>query len=138
MAKHDVTIFHNPNCGTSRNTLALIREAGVEPEVVEYLKTGWTADQLKGLFKTMGVKPSAALRVNGTDAEAKGLTSPSATDAALIKAMAADPILVNRPIVVTPRGATLCRPVEKVVALLSDEAQAILRAKGLPTPKNQS
>lgn len=138
MAKSDVTIFHNPNCGTSRNTLALIREAGVDPQVVEYIRVGWTQPQLTELFRKMGVRPREALRVAGTRAEEMGLTDPDATDAALITAMIADPILVNRPIVVTRRGAALCRPVDKVVPLLSDEAQANLRAKGLPAPQNQA
>jgi arsenate reductase len=138
MSKSDVTIFHNPNCGTSRNTLAMIREAGIEPEIVEYLKAGWTADQLKGLFKTMGVRPVEALRVNGTEAEARGLTKPSASDDDIISAMAADPILVNRPIVVTATGASLCRPVDKVIPLLPEKAQATLRAKGIQAPENQA
>jgi arsenate reductase len=129
-----VTIYHNPSCGTSRNTLALIREAGIEPTVVEYVQTGWTAPQLTELFGKMGVRPAEGLRVAGTSAEAKGLTDPGVSDAALIAAMVEDPILVNRPIVVTHQGAALCRPVEKLVPLLSDDAQATLRAKGLPTP----
>ena len=114
----DVVIYHNPACGTSRNTLALLREKGVEPKVVEYLKAGWTAAQLKGLLKTMGVPARDILRVMGTQAEALGLTKPGATDAQLIAAMVADPILVNRPIVVTPKGAALCRPAERALELL--------------------
>lgn len=114
----DVVIYHNPACGTSRNTLALLRERGVEPKVVEYLKAGWTAAQLKGLLKTMGVPARDILRVMGTQAEALGLTKPGATDAQLIAAMVADPILVNRPIVVTPKGAALCRPAERTLELL--------------------
>ncbi len=114
----DVVIYHNPACGTSRNTLALLREKGVEPKVVEYLKAGWTAAQLKGLLKAMGVPARDILRVMGTQAEALGLTKPGATDAQLIAAMVADPILVNRPIVVTPKGAALCRPAERTLELL--------------------
>lgn len=114
----DVTIFHNPNCGTSRNTLALLREKGLEPKVVEYLKAGWTAAQLKDLFARMGVSPRDVLRVRGTDAEARGLTDPAAPDAAIIEAMTENPILVERPIVVTPKGAALCRPMDKVLDLL--------------------
>ena len=114
----DVVIYHNPACGTSRNTLALLREKGVEPKVVEYLKAGWTAAQLKGLLKTMGVPARDILRVMGTQAEALGLTKPGATDAQLVAAMVADPILVNRPIVVTPKGAALCRPAERTLELL--------------------
>jgi|SRR6516164_3432415 arsenate reductase len=114
----DITIFHNPACGTSRNVLAAIRAAGKEPKVVEYLKTGWTAGQLKDLFKKMGVTPRQALRVRGTPAEDLGLTKPSASDDAILKAMTEHPALVERPIVVSPKGAALCRPAEKVEALL--------------------
>lgn len=114
----DITIFHNPGCGTSRNTLALLREKGLEPSVVEYLKAGWTEPQLKALFEKMGVSPRDALRVRGTDAEARGLTDPSASDAAILKAMTENPVLVERPIVVTPKGAALCRPADRVFALL--------------------
>ena len=114
----DVTIYHNPNCGTSRNTLALLREKGVEPTVVEYLKIGWTRDQLEALFRRMGVSAHEALRVRGTNAHELGLTDPAASDAALIAAMVIDPILVERPIGVTPKGAGLCRPADRVLSLL--------------------
>ena len=114
----DVTIFHNPNCGTSRNTLALLREKGVEPKVVEYLKVGWTKDQLKDLFGKMGVTAHEALRLRGTNAHELGLTDPAASDDAVIAAMIINPVLVERPIVVTPKGAALCRPVERVLSLI--------------------
>jgi len=114
----DVTIYHNPNCGTSRNTLALLREKGVEPQVVEYLKEGWTREQLQVLMDRMGASAHEILRVRGTNAEALGLTDPHASDEALIAAMIIEPILVNRPIVVTPKGAALCRPPELVLGLL--------------------
>src|SRR6476469_8368073 len=114
----DVTIFHNPACGTSRNTLALLREKGVEPTVVEYLKEGWTKDQLKDLLQRMEMRAHDVLRVRGTNAEELGLTDPAASDDALIAAMIVEPILVNRPIVVTPKGAALCRPAERVLTLL--------------------
>ena len=114
----NVVIYHNPSCGTSRNTLALLREKGVEPKVVEYLKTGWTREQLEALFKRMGLSARQALRVRGSKAEELGLTAPGATDAKIIAAMVADPILVERPIVTTKKGAALCRPAEKVQALL--------------------
>jgi arsenate reductase len=114
----DVTIYHNPNCGTSRNTLALLRDKGLEPKVVEYLKEGWTKDQLKDLLKRMDAKAHDILRVRGTNAEALGLTDPKASDDALIAAMIIEPILVNRPIVVTPKGAALCRPAELVLGLI--------------------
>ncbi len=114
----DVTIYHNPNCGTSRNTLALLREKGVEPTVVEYLKAGWTREQLQDILKRMGAGAHEILRVNGTRAEELGLTDPTASDDALVAAMIIDPILVNRPIVVTPKGAALCRPAELVLGLI--------------------
>jgi arsenate reductase len=114
----DVTIYHNPNCGTSRNTLALLRERGVEPHVVEYVKVGWTKPQLESLFKQMGKSAHDVLRVRGTAAHELGLTNPSASDDAVIAAMILDPILVERPIVVTPKGAALCRPADLVLSLL--------------------
>ena len=114
----DVLIYHNPACGTSRNTLALLREKGIEPTVVEYLKEGWTRDQLQALLKKMDASAHDILRVNGTKADDLGLTDPTASDDALIAAMIVDPILVNRPIVVTPKGAALCRPAELVLGLL--------------------
>jgi arsenate reductase len=114
----DITIFHNPNCGTSRNTLEILREKGLKPTVVEYLKAGWREPQLKALFQQMGVSPRDVLRVRGTDAEERGLTEPSATDDQIVKAMVENPILVERPIVVTPKGAALCRPKEKVFDLI--------------------
>lgn len=113
-----VTIFHNPACGTSRNTLAAIRESGVEPTVVEYLKAGWTRPQLEALLAAMGKTPRDILRVRGTPAEALGLTDPAVTDSAILDAMVAHPMLVERPIVTAPKGAALCRPSEKVFDLL--------------------
>ena len=117
-ADGDITIFHNPNCGTSRNVLAAIREAGREPTVVEYLKVGWTRSQLETLLKTMKLRARDILRVRGTSAEALGLTRTTVTDEAIIDAMLAEPILVERPIVVTAKGAALCRPAERVRELL--------------------
>jgi arsenate reductase len=114
MSKSDITIFHNPACGTSRNALAMIRETGVEPTVVEYLKTGWTADQLKGLLKAMGKTPRDILRVQGSPAEELGLTDPAVSDDTIIAAMVAHPILVQRPIVQTRKGVRLGRPIEIV------------------------
>lgn len=113
-----VTIYHNPNCGTSRNTLALLREKGVEPTVVEYLKAGWTRPQLEDILKRMGAGAHDILRTNGTQADELGLSDPGASDEALIAAMIIDPILVNRPIVVTSKGAALCRPAELVLGLI--------------------
>ena len=114
----DVTIFHNPACGTSRNTLAAIEAAGLQPTVVEYLKAGWTRPRLKALLKEMGARPRDVLRVRGTPAEELGLTDPSATDDQILDAMVEHPILVERPIVQTPKGAALCRPSDKVFDLI--------------------
>ena len=114
----DVTIYHNPACGTSRNTLALLREKGVEPTVVEYLKAGWTRPQLEDLLRRMDVSAHDILRVRGTRADELGLSDPATSDEALIAAMIIDPVLVNRPIVVTPKGAALCRPAELALGLL--------------------
>jgi arsenate reductase len=114
----DVTIYHNPACGTSRNTLALLREKGVEPKVVEYLKVGWTRPQLEDLVQQIGRPAREILRVRGTQAHELGLTDPAASDAAVIAAMILDPILVERPIVVTPKGAALCRPADLALTLI--------------------
>ncbi|MCC5956945.1 MAG: arsenate reductase (glutaredoxin) [Natronohydrobacter sp.] len=111
-------IYHNPGCGTSRNVLAILRAAGAEPEVIEYLSEGWTRAQLLGLFAAAGLRPRDALRLRGTPAEELGLTAPDVSDAALIAAMVAHPVLVNRPIVCTPKGVRLCRPSETVLDLL--------------------
>jgi len=113
-----ITIYHNPKCGTSRNTVAMVQAAGYAPTVVEYLKTGWTRPQLEDLLKRMGVGARAILREKGTPAEELGLTDPYVSDDAILDAMLGDPILVNRPIVVTPKGAALCRPSELVLPLL--------------------
>jgi arsenate reductase len=114
----DVVIYHNPACGTSRNALALLREKGVEPQVIEYLKQGWSREQLESLVKAAAVPARELLRVKGTRADELGLTDPAASDEAVIAAMILDPALVNRPIVVTPKGAALCRPAELALGLL--------------------
>ena len=119
-----VTIYHNPACGTSRNTLELIRAAGYAPNVVEYLKVGWTRANLVSLFKTMGVGPREVMREKGSPAAELGLLSPEATDEQILDAMVAHPILVNRPIVVTLRGAKLTRPAELVLGLLDNQPPA--------------
>jgi len=118
MSDFPVTIFHNPMCGTSRNALAMIRERGIEPQVIEYVKVGWTKTQLKDLFAKMGVRPRDVLRKRGTPAEELGLLDESVGDEAILDAMVQHPILVERPVVVTPKGAALARPLEKVEALL--------------------
>lgn len=113
-----VTIFHNPACGTSRNTLALIRNSGEEPEVIEYLKTPPGREVLAGLIRRMGIPVRAVLREKGTPYAELGLGDPSLTDDQLLDAMMAHPILINRPIVVTPLGVRLCRPSEAVLDIL--------------------
>src|SRR5438270_5663233 len=114
----DVTIYHNPACGTSRNVLGLIRDAGIEPEVIEYLKTPPTREKLKELIAGMGVPVRDILREKGTPYHELGLDNPALTDEELLNAMMAHPILINRPIVLTPRGVRLCRPSEMVLDLL--------------------
>jgi arsenate reductase len=114
----DVVIYHNPNCGTSRNTLALLREKGLEPKVVEYLKSGWTRETLQDLARRSGGSLRDLLRVKGTKAEELGLTDPATSEDAILAAMILDPILVNRPIVATPKGAALCRPAEIALTLI--------------------
>jgi arsenate reductase len=123
-----ITIYHNPACGTSRNTLAMIRAAGYEPEVVEYLKTGWTRPGLEALVSASGASPRDLLRIKGTAAAELGL--PDASDEAIIAAMVEDPALVNRPIVVTPKGAALCRPSERVLDLLDAQPSAFTKEDG--------
>jgi arsenate reductase len=113
-----VTIFHNPACSTSRNALSALRERGYAPTVVEYLKAGWTRPQLEALFAKMGVTACEALRERGTPAEELGLLKPGVSEGAILDAMVAHPILVNRPIVETPKGAVLTRPMEKLDDLL--------------------
>ena len=113
-----IIIHHNPDCGTSRNTLEMIRASGVEPMIIEYLKIGWTKAYLQTLFTAAGLTPKTALRVSGTPAEKLGLTLPDVSDDEIFNAMIAHPILVNRPIVVSPKGTKLCRPSEVVMDLL--------------------
>ena len=112
------TIYHNPACGTSRNVLAILRAAGEDPLVVEYLKTGWTGAQLRGLFADAGITARDALRDKGTQAAELGLTAPGVGEDVIIAAMIAHPILVNRPFVVTSKGTKLCRPSVTVAAIL--------------------
>ncbi|MDX2103901.1 MAG: arsenate reductase (glutaredoxin) [Alphaproteobacteria bacterium] len=115
----NATIFHNPACGTSRSVLAALTEAGLAPTVVPYLKTGWTPDQLRTLCAQLGTGPRAILRLQGTPAKDLGLDQPSVSDEALIAAMVAHPQLVNRPIVVIGTRAALCRPADRVKALMA-------------------
>ena len=115
-----ITIYHNPQCGTSRNVLAMIRNSGAEPQIIEYLKTPPSRDTLKSLIGRMGVSARALLREKGTPYAELGLGDPKLTDDQLLDAMLAHPVLINRPIVVTPLGAKLCRPSETVLAILPD------------------
>jgi arsenate reductase (glutaredoxin) len=113
-----VTIYHNPACGTSRNTLAMIRQSGAEPRVVEYLKTPPSRQELAKLIRAMGIGPRALLREKGTPYKELGLDEDKWSDDELIDFMIAHPILINRPIVVTERGVRLCRPSEMVLEIL--------------------
>ncbi|WP_228241613.1 arsenate reductase (glutaredoxin) [Porphyrobacter sp. GA68] len=113
-----VTIYHNPACGTSRNTLALIRATGLQPEVIHYLETPPSREELVSLIRRMGIGPRDLLREKGTPFAELGLRDPSLTDDQLIDAMMEHPILINRPIVVGPKGARLCRPSEEVLSIL--------------------
>ena len=115
-----VTIYHNPQCGTSRNTLGMIRRAGTEPAIIEYLVTPPSRQELVGLLLRMGVGPRDVLRESGTPYAELGLGDMGLSDEELIDAMMAHPILINRPIVVTDRGVRLCRPSEVVLTLLAD------------------
>lgn len=113
-----ITIYHNPDCGTSRNTLAMICQSGEEPEIIEYLKTPPCRDRLIELIRDMGITPRALLRRKGTPYDDFGLDDPKWSDAEIIDVMLAHPILINRPIVVTPKGTRLCRPSEMVLDIL--------------------
>ncbi|PLR37994.1 arsenate reductase (glutaredoxin) [Chimaeribacter californicus] len=119
----EITIYHNPDCGTSRNTLALIRNSGVEPQIIHYLETPPTAEQLTALIAEMGIPVRDLLRKNTAPYVQLGLEQAPHSDEQLIALMATHPILINRPVVVTPRGTALCRPSEKVLDLLPDAQQ---------------
>jgi arsenate reductase len=114
----DIIIYHNPECGTSRNALAMIRNAGIEPHVVEYLKTPPSRAILESMITRAGMTPRALLREKGTPFVELGLDDPALTDAQLIDAMIAHPILINRPLVISPLGVKLCRPSEVVLDLI--------------------
>jgi arsenate reductase len=132
-----VTIYHNPACGTSRNTLAMIRQSGEEPEVIEYLKDPPDRARLIALIKAMGISVRALLREKGTPYAELGLADPKWGDDELIDFMLAHPILINRPIVVTAKGTRLCRPSEKVLDLLDHPAESFVKEDGeVVSPKN--
>ncbi|MEO6841483.1 MAG: arsenate reductase (glutaredoxin) [Bradyrhizobium sp.] len=126
----DVIIYHNPDCGTSRNTLGLIRNAGIEPHVVEYLKTPPSRALLAQLIARMGTTARALLREKGTPFDELGLSDPDLTDDALLDAMMAHPILINRPIVVTTNSVRLCRPSEQVLELLPVQHRDFVKDDG--------
>ena len=135
-----IVIYHNPKCGTSRNTLAMIRQSGEEPEVVEYLKSPPTRERLVQLIRLMSIRPRDLLRRKGTPYEELGLDDPKWSDDQIIDFMIAHPILINRPIVVTSKGARLCRPSEAVLDILpnpnigpfiKEDGEVIIDAKGI-------
>lgn len=137
----DVTIYHNPTCGTSRNTLELIRNAGIEPNVIEYLKTPPSRSELARMIADAGLTVREAIREKGTPYEELGLDNPDLTDDQLLDAMLRDPILINRPFVVTPLGTRLSRPSEAVLDILPDthkgafvkeDGEKVLDEKGKP------
>lgn len=123
-------IYHNPNCGTSRNTLAMMKASGESPEIIEYLKTPPSRERLVELLAMMGICPRDLLRRKGTPYESLGLDDPALTDEQLIDAMLAEPILINRPIVVTRKGTRLCRPSETVLDLLDHPAAHFVKEDG--------
>ncbi len=113
-----IVIYHNPDCGTSRNVVDFVRQSGEEPVIIEYLQEGWTRSQLLGLFAAAGLTPKTALRTTKSPAEELGLLNPETTDETILDAMLEHPVLVNRPIVCNPKGVRLCRPSETVLAML--------------------
>lgn len=125
-----ITIYHNPACGTSRNTLEMLRQSGEHPQVIEYLRTPPSRERLLELIAAMGISPRELLREKGTPYAELGLDDPALLDEDLVDAMLAHPILINRPIVVTRRGAALCRPSEKVLALLDHPVASFTKEDG--------
>lgn len=130
MTDFPVVVFHNPNCGTSRNVVAMVKAAGYAPEVVEYLKSGWTVPRLKALLARMGARPRDILREKGTPAEELGLLKDGVSDEAILQAMTEHPILVNRPIVETPMGVILARPSERVFDVLDRKPESFVKEDG--------
>ena len=129
-----VTIWHNPACGTSRNVLAMIRAAGIEPAIVEYLKSPLSRDKLLALIAAAGLTPRGLLREKGTPFAELGLGDAALPDDAILDAMLAHPVLINRPLVETPRGTRLCRPSEIVLDLLPPMAAGFVKEDGEVVP----
>jgi arsenate reductase len=125
-----ITIYHNPDCGTSRNTLAMIRQSGAEPTIVEYLKSPPSRQRLTELIAAMRLSTRALLREKGTPYKALGLDDPKWSDGELLDVMMAHPILINRPIVATPKGVRLCRPSEAVIDLLENPVGRFVKEDG--------
>ncbi len=130
MTDFPITLFHNPACGTSRNVLGMIRSAGHEPDVIEYAAAGWSGDQLQALFAEAGLRPREALREKEAAAAAPELLEPEATDDDILAAMIRHPLLVERPLVRTPKGAALCRPSERVFDLLDHRPEQFVKEDG--------
>lgn len=129
-ADFPIVIFHNPACGTSRNVVAMVQAAGYEPKIVEYLKAGWSHDQLRELAGEAGLTLRQLMREKGTPAAELGLLADSVTEDQILDAMVAHPILVNRPLVVTPKGVKLCRPSEVVLDLLDRKPTSFTKEDG--------
>ena len=129
-ADFPIVIFHNPACGTSRNVVAMVEAAGYAPKVIEYLKAGWSYEQLRELASEAGLTVRELLREKGTPAAELGLLKETATEEEILEAMVAHPILVNRPIVVTPKGVKLCRPSEVVLDLLDQKPASFTKEDG--------
>lgn len=130
MTDFPITLFHNPACGTSRNVLGMIRSAGHEPEVVEYASAGWSEDQLRGLLAEAGLSPRDALREKEAAKTAPDLLRPETTDEDILAAMVRHPLLVERPLVRTPKGAAMCRPSERVFDLLDRPPETFTKEDG--------
>ena len=128
----DVVIYHNPRCGTSRNTLGLIRNSGVEPQIIEYLKAPPTRDELRDLIKRAGLTPRQAIRAKESLYRELKLDDPAVSDDQLLDAMIAHPVLIERPLVVTEKGVRLCRPSEAVIDLLPPQRGAFAKEDGTP------
>ena len=137
----NIVIFHNPNCGTSRNVVQIVKDAGYIPNIIEYLTVGWSIPQLQTLFATSGITAHQALRLSKTPAEEMGLTSPDMTEQQILEAMVAHPILVNRPFVACKGQVRLCRPSGEVLSLLKqwppapyakEDGSLLIDADGVP------